>query len=390
MDKVERWAHIAKEVEGRSLNECIDRFKMLCELLRCGVDPTTPVIASTDKNDKEEVADVSENQVYVGNSKITPLEQRVNILTEPDVKGTQIRLDGLFLHQVGTLVAHRLICQIQCDNCPLKFDADLSLKDSELQKWCPRCSVLHHVLMRPVFAHSHSDVLTYVDTENCSIADVLPMDVLAACLNCGCEALLEKITPRQRSERTCFSCHAKLAVLVKHFVARRMDVSSGERNRSLDGVPAKGAKTSKQKGQKIVETFLLGQPLPRNGACDHYKHSLRWFRFQCCGKAFPCDVCHDLSDCAEANMGKFASRVICGLCSKEQPSSVKVCSCKNIMGSKRSTSRFWEGGTGCRNSSQMSRLDKQKYRGLNKTESTKFKRVGAEAKKRRNHVDDDA
>ncbi|KAF4139411.1 CHY zinc finger [Phytophthora infestans] len=383
MDIKERWTNIASEVEGRSLNECIDRFKMLCELMRRGVDPTAAV---NEEKDEEEPVETNRSEHDARNSKITPLEKRVTIQTEPEVKGTQICLDDLFLHEVGTLVAHRLVCQVQCENCPLKFDAILSLDSSEIQKWCPRCSVLHHVVMRPVFAHSQSNILAYVDTENCSIVDVLPTDMLATCLECGCEALLERITPRQRAEQSCFSCHVKLAVMAKRFVAGQLEGASTKRSHSPNGTASKVAKSSKKGAKQIVETFVLGQPLPRNGACDHYKHSLRWFRFQCCGKAFPCDVCHDSSDCPEANLGKFASRMICGLCSKEQSSSTKLCPCGNDVASKRSTSQHWEGGAGCRDSLQMSRWDKQKYRGLNKTESKKFKRVGAEAKKRRENA----
>ncbi|KAL4169927.1 hypothetical protein KRP22_010838 [Phytophthora ramorum] len=386
MDKKERWTSIASEVEGRTLNECIDRFKKLCELVRRGVDPT--VAAATEKAMEEEEVEAPEDNGQ--NVKITPPEKRVAIETEPEAKGTQVALEHLFLHEVGTLVAHRLVCQVQCDNCPLKFDAILTLDSTEIQKWCPRCSVLHHVLMRPVFAHSQSNVLAYVDTQNCSIVDVLPTDVLATCLACGCEALLERITPRQRSEQACFACHVKLAVMAKRFVAGQLEGSSGKRGVSPDGTATKTTKSNKKGGKQVVETFVLGQPLPRNGVCDHYKHSLRWFRFQCCGKTFPCDVCHDSSDCPEANLGKFASRMICGLCSKEQSSSVKVCSCGNDVASKKSTSRHWEGGAGCRDSLQMSRWDKQKYRGQNKTESKKFKRVGAESKRRRDNANGDA
>ncbi|KAL8008400.1 putative Zinc finger, CCCH-type, SANT/Myb domain, Zinc finger, CHY-type [Plasmopara halstedii] len=390
MDKKKRWTNVAKEVEGKSLNECIDRFKLLCELVRRGVDLNATVTACTTAENENIAAEKINLQILTDNHKITPPEQRVTIETEPDVKGTQIRLEDLVLHQVGTLVAHRLVCQVQCDDCPLQFDAVLSIDSPKLQKWCPRCSVLHHVLMRPVFAHSHSDTLAYVDTDNCSIVDVLPTDVLATCLECGCEALVERLKPRQRSEHTCYSCHIKLAVFVKRFLARHIEGSSRKKRSHLpNALSAKVGKSTKKKDQQIVDSFVLGQPLPRKGACDHYKNSYRWLRFQCCGKAFPCDVCHDSSDCPEANLGKFASRMICGLCSKEQSSSNKVCSCGNDVGSKKSITRFWEGGNGCRNPSQMSRLDKQKYRGMNKTESTKFKRVGEEAKRRRDHAEAD-
>ncbi|KAG3036464.1 hypothetical protein PC121_g276 [Phytophthora cactorum] len=375
MDISERWTSIANEVDGRSLNECIDRFKVLCELVRSSTDPAT--IVSPEEGTTEPIG----SEEHPLNTRITPPEQRVAVETEPEVTGTQICLEDLFLYEVGTLVGHQLVCQLQCDNCPFTFDATLSLDSAKIQRWCPRCSVLHHVLMRPVFAHSQNDVLAYVNTESCSIIDVLPSNMLATCLECGSEALLEGVAPGQRSEQACFSCHTKLAVMTKRFLARQLDGSSRKRDRSPE---------TKQRPNKFKETFVLGQPLPRFGACNHYRHSLRWFRFQCCGKALPCNVCHDSSDCSKANMGILASRMICGLCSKELSCSVKVCPCGNDVASKKTTTHHWEGGTGCRNYFRMSRWDKQKHRGQNKTESTKFTRVGAEAKRRRENANANA
>ena len=42
-------------------------------------------------------------------------------------------------------------------------------------------------------------------------------------------------------------------------------------------------------------------------------------RFPCCGKAYPCDICHDSK---EDHPMERASRMICGYCSREQ---VPVC-----------------------------------------------------------------
>jgi CHY zinc finger. len=46
-------------------------------------------------------------------------------------------------------------------------------------------------------------------------------------------------------------------------------------------------------GKKNRGEFKVGNPLPNNGACKHYKNSHRFFRFPCCGKAYPCDDCHN-------------------------------------------------------------------------------------------------
>ena len=45
--------------------------------------------------------------------------------------------------------------------------------------------------------------------------------------------------------------------------------------------------------KKTIGQFKQGQPLIKNGACRHYKSSYRYFRFPCCGKAYPCDNCHN-------------------------------------------------------------------------------------------------
>ncbi|KAG1708676.1 hypothetical protein DVH05_022305 [Phytophthora capsici] len=362
MDMTDRWTNIANDVDGHSLNDCIDRFKMLRELVRTG-------LAHSDKATGPIVQDARDITI------IPPKQRLVIETTESELMGTQIRLEDLFLHEIGTLVAHQVVCQLQCENCPLTFDATLNLDSPEIQRWCPRCSALHRVRMRPVFAHFQSDTLAYMETKNCSLMDVLPSDMVATCLECGSEALLKKVSPNQRSEQTCVSCHTKIAVMTKRFLARHLENSNPKRTISTQKCKPT---TTKPKGM-----FVLGQPLPHFGACNHYRHSLRWFRFQCCGKAFPCNVCHDESDCSKANIGMQASRMICGLCSKEQASSVQVCMCGNIVGSKKTTTHHWEGGSGCRNYFLMSRWDKQKHRGQNKTESTKYSRVGAEAKRRR-------
>lgn len=38
-------------------------------------------------------------------------------------------------------------------------------------------------------------------------------------------------------------------------------------------------------------------------------------RFPCCGRAYPCDVCHDED---QDHPMELATRMICGYCAKEQ------------------------------------------------------------------------
>ncbi len=57
-----------------------------------------------------------------------------------------------------------------------------------------------------------------------------------------------------------------------------------------------GQKQQRSYVKKPKYEFKIGAALPNNGACKHYKSSFRYFRFPCCGKAFPCDDCHDATE----------------------------------------------------------------------------------------------
>lgn len=45
--------------------------------------------------------------------------------------------------------------------------------------------------------------------------------------------------------------------------------------------------------------------------------NLHVLRFPCCGRTYPCDVCHDMD---QDHPMELATRMICGYCAKEQVS----------------------------------------------------------------------
>merc|ERR1712151_244218 len=102
------------------------------------------------------------------------------------------------------------------------------------------------------------------------------------------------------------------------------------------------AEASRSLGDGVC--IRVGTPLPMQGACKHFRRSNRWLRFPCCGKAFACGECHDAVADHEF---EWATRMICGFCSRELPYRKDgACACgKNLT---RGHSRFWEGGLGCR------------------------------------------
>ncbi|KAF0689937.1 Aste57867_18652 [Aphanomyces stellatus] len=389
MEAKVRWRRIADCVEDKTMKECIARYKRLAEFVK-GSSSSHPQPATTtavgspqmpasvaptqSDNDTVQPDDIvdDDSATTTTDARIIPAAHRVKLDLEPDPKAIHIQLGALFLHQIDTLQLHAWKCAFACAQCPLTFDSILTLTNHAVRQWCRRCSVLQTIELRPVLMHRANDVAVNLHLINCTLVDLMPPSVfLAVCSACTEEALLA-VVPRIRSEVTCRHCHVKMAVECKAFTIL---------NQSNDHFVDHSQPKMKKKVLKD-EGIVVGQSLPNAGRCAHYSKSLRWFRFQCCGKAYPCDICHKASSCVDADKGIFASRFICGLCSREHPSQLKECPCGNVLGAT-TTSVHWEGGKGCRDSVRMSSADPRKYTGAAKTKSMKFKRVGLEAKKRR-------
>lgn len=129
---------------------------------------------------------------------------------------------------------------------------------------------------------------------------------------------------------------------------------------------------------------IAGQPLPDNGACKHYLHSYRWLRFPCCGRRFPCDLCHE-QNVDDGHEAKWATRMVCGFCSIEQSVAQRCSACGKKLTTTASrpegrNTRYWEGGKGQRDKKMLSKNDSHKFRNSKaKTQSRKSFRVGQKA-----------
>ncbi len=98
---------------------------------------------------------------------------------------------------------------------------------------------------------------------------------------------------------------------------------------------------------KKVGIYKVGMPLVNNGSCKHYRSSFRYFRFPCCGKAYPCDICHDENE--NGHFNSMAKNMLCGFCSFEQACKEICLRCNSNVCSSGSGKAFWEGGKGLRN-----------------------------------------
>ncbi|XP_072258137.1 uncharacterized protein [Pyxicephalus adspersus] len=279
-------------------------------------------------------------------------------------KGTEIRFLGLKLGEgVGTLTAYRIVVSLLCSRC--NVTADLSLTGKQpCAAQCEKCNSRIAGTFHPSILHQYSSVLGYVDIQGAAAKDlVLPeCTFMVGCLNCSHEESIQNLSFGLTKNLNCQNCHSKLCIYTE-----------AVRFQKVQRYPSKAIGNKDQHGygrKKLRDPAIQsGKPLPDHGTCRHYRKSCRWLRFPCCGKAYPCDGCHDE---AEDHVMELATRMICGYCAKEQQyNNGKPCiSCGNMM-NKNLQSLHWEGGRGCRNKIRMSRKDKQKYSNVAKTVSRK-------------------
>uniref|UniRef100_H3DPK5 Nucleoporin NUP42 n=1 Tax=Tetraodon nigroviridis TaxID=99883 RepID=H3DPK5_TETNG len=263
-------------------------------------------------------------------------------------RGTEMRMLGLRLGEdTATAVAQQITVCLQCNRC--KVTADLTLTGrTPCTAQCEKCSADIEAAFRPCMLHRYSDVLGYLDLRNAAPVDLVlqECELIVGCLTCSQENPLEKLCYGQTKE---FTSQSSISIPPR----------SNKAGPDALTVHYKVRDPAVQKGK----------PLPEKGACRHYKQSHRWLRFPCCGRAYPCDVCHDED---QDHPMELATRMICGYCAKEQPyANGKPCVTCGSMMTRGTRSSHWEGGLGCRNRAKMSRNDRQKYTNANKTVSKK-------------------
>lgn len=258
----------------------------------------------------------------------------------------------VMLKNVGSAACLSAIMAVNCARCKRLEEVKLEPDGSETFSGQTDCTNCHQTLFldfKPLILHEqNTNNLGEVKSQGCSPLRVLYFTYKVSCFSCstdiptGPTGILEKLSSN------CPQCAAKFA----------FSIGQVEFLSELDQSGDKTQKRSKQRTQLIV-----GQPLPQNGICKHYKHSYRWFRFRCCQNVFPCDKCHE--EQTEAHEYDRADFLICGYCSTEQKiGSIVTCvKCKQALTQEAiGDRRFWEGGKGCRNPKQMSKNDKRKYR----------------------------
>ncbi|XP_039663615.1 uncharacterized protein si:dkey-24l11.2 isoform X2 [Perca fluviatilis] len=301
-----------------------------------------------------------EGQQQEGEEEASHLVENIKI-SDPR-RGTEVKLLGLRLGEnTATVVAKQITVCLQCNRC--KVTADLTLTGrAPCTAQCEKCSASINAAFRPCMLHHYSDVLGYLDLHNAAPADLVlqECELIVGCLSCSQEGPVQNLSYGQTKEFNCEHCHSKLGILAE---STRFQYIQPRASKTGPSACAVNCKTIRD------PAVQKGKPLPEKGVCKHYRQSHRWLRFPCCGRAYPCDGCHDED---QDHPMELATRMICGYCAKEQPyGNGKPCiSCGSMMTRGARTSH-WEGGLGCRNKVKMSRNDRHKYANTNKTISRK-------------------
>lgn len=285
--------------------------------------------------------------------------------------GLEVRLLGLELEGLATLIPRVLRLEVVCGRC--RKPADLSVEKAQrgldvcsAEMACPVCKQQLAVQMAPSICHGGCPTIAHVLGVSCHPIQLLRSDFEAECGECTETTRINNAGPGYRKKSACHSCATRLFLSVQGCELLGLAVAHWRQVAEEEGAKMTARRQLQEARLRERELGIqVGQPLPERGTCKHLQKSYRWLRFPCCGRAFPCPSCHDEQ---MDHPHEWANRMLCGLCSHEQPFSKDQCTYCGAS-QTRSRSTFWEGGDGCRNRTKMAKNDPHKFKGLGKTVS---------------------
>ena len=299
----------------------------------------------------------------------------------------QVNLNGVQLNNISIVQISNIKLLLKCAKCKkVAFESKYMKLNKQknvfyLGTVCPRCQNEIFSVFISDFIHQNN----LINAGVCYISGGIVIDYLPSIYNLECEKCGQSKTIKLRTgclhsnDSNCRKCNIKLNFVIlsanisnifisdlKHLSDIKINFFEKFNFAIKDDI---NLDNYVKKYDKIIQE---GKELPDFGACKHYKHSLRWFRFSCCNKIFPCDLCHDE---ASDHNSEFAKTILCGFCACEQSSSNKLCQkCGKLFSKSEGGKKFWEGGKGCRDPKFMNSRDSHKFTGLNKTISRRQQR----------------
>jgi hypothetical protein len=240
--------------------------------------------------------------------------------------------EGVDLKGISVFECTELNLVTSCNRCNQHVDVKGLTPTSDFLEDCPNCN--RQLLMR-FYPHAvmsvslqQQNIFAQVECSGCSLFDTLPTCQFAAlCFECSYVNNIGSIKLRAANDIDCQHCHAKMSLVARQILKISVKQLAQEEETNARSLSTSQQAARKKKKKPVGAIGITpGLPLPKLGTCKHYKHSKRWLRFPCCGKAFSCDICHE-ENCRVAPDDVWANRMICGHCSTEQPVSgtCKIC-----------------------------------------------------------------
>ncbi|KAK2774957.1 chy zinc finger domain protein [Colletotrichum kahawae] len=271
-------------------------------------------------------------------------------------RGTSISFPDIELHSIELFQVSILNLSVKCTRCKTANEITGLRHDAPQTSSCRKCATGFAAQFRQQLVHANSTRAGFVDLTGCTVVDMLPSTFVPACAKCSTQSQGLVSVRGDATTNVCRTCHGKFTFKIP--TVKFLAISAG----NLAAPSAGPVKKAEKLG------LHAGTPLPDRGACGHYRKSYRWFRFSCCNRVHPCDRCHDD---AEGHVNEWATRMVCGWCSREQRYSPDACGfCgRSVIG--RKGRGFWEGGKGTRDRTLMSRKDPRKHKRVGGGQSSK-------------------
>ena len=300
-------------------------------------------IENEEEESEEEVSNNESNEIKKKNDEIldlclsTSLQPSISSENLTLIKNIlnlgeryQVNLNGVQLNNISIVQISNIKLLLKCAKCKkVAFESKYMKLNKQknvfyLGTVCPRCQ-------NEIFSVFISDFIHQNNLTNagvCYISGGIVIDYLPSIYNLECEKCGQSKTIKLRTgclhsnDSNCRKCNIKLNFVIlsanisnifisdlKHLSDIKINFFEKFNFAIKDDI---NLDNYVKKYDKIIQE---GKELPDFGACKHYKHSLRWFRFSCCNKIFPCDICHDE---ASDHNNEFAKTILCGFCACRQ------------------------------------------------------------------------
>ena len=206
----ERWLLISSEIPSRSVEDCKYAFDAIVAHVKEGkpllitqadiiVDrrKETQKIQNGLKNAKKEKNETADKGIP------TP------IFIEVRPVGTKIMLHKLTLGRIGIAQSTQLRLVSMCCRCGEKNEIVASYETPGSSR-CKACSSTHRVVYQPNTLHNQTEILGYIQTQNCVVFDYLPSDFVVSCIECAENSFIPAVEIGNPYELACKACHKHL------------------------------------------------------------------------------------------------------------------------------------------------------------------------------------